>query len=235
MERLKLAVSTHYPDVIYGQYNCKRRNGWNWSQHAGSEPAKGYKGNAVDIVHKDHGYGDKTPAHQAYLDEVYGYLQQGSNALDINELIWRKLRHYDHIHTSCWPKLYDAGLYTPPCHGGELIVVNKDGTEGDTFDVLGAPPNMGANMSYIDMQPTEVWAEKLGEEDIDRMYDLGIQRPDNETERNFWKGLLTDPGNPQWENYRLIASTRTPLWQPGGEGDDGGTHTHPASTTVGPT
>ncbi len=141
LERIKEAVTARFPDAIYGQYNCRPRNalGW-WSQHAGSEPAKGYRGNAVDIVHKDHGYGDTSPAHQAWLDKVNAYLEANREALDLNELIWRKRNHFDHIHTSPWPKMHDPPWYTPPCKGGKLVVRFADKTRGDTFDVHAPPP-----------------------------------------------------------------------------------------------
>ena len=140
LERIKAAVSARFPDALFGQFNCRRRNGWNWSQHAGSEPVRGYRGNAIDIVHKDHGYGDTSPAHQAWLDKVHAYLFANRVALDLNELIWRKRNHFDHIHTSPYPKLYDAGTYKPPCKGGTLIVVNKDKSRGTTFNVDAPPP-----------------------------------------------------------------------------------------------
>ena len=140
LERIKEAVSARFPDAIYGQYNCRRRNGWNWSQHAGSEPPRGYRGNAVDIVHQRYGYGDTSHAHQRWLDEVNAYLVANREVLDLNELIWRKRNHFDHIHTSPWPKMHDAGLYKPPCKGGDLITVNEDGTRGTTFNVDAPPP-----------------------------------------------------------------------------------------------
>lgn len=143
LERIKAAVSAEFPDAIYGQFNCRRRNAvGNWSQHAGSEPAKGYKGNAVDIVHKDHGYGDTSAAHQAWLDDVNAFLVVYRVELDLNELIWRKRNHYDHIHTSPWPKLHDFPLYKPPCKGGDLIVRYADKTRGDTFGDPGPPSSM---------------------------------------------------------------------------------------------
>jgi hypothetical protein len=220
LERLKAAVSAEFPDAIYGQFVCKRRNGWNWSQHAGSEPDKGYKGNAVDIVHKDHGYGDKTPAHKAWLDRVNAFLIVHADELDINELIWRKIRHHDHIHTSCWPKLHDAGLYKPPCRGGNLIVVNKDGSRGDTFDVLAPPPPPpsmeNANMAYADTLSTPEWAALMRDQDIDRIYDLGIIGPGGPNSdpggRNFWKNL--DSNDSQWEGFRRSVSAVVGFWQP---------------------
>ena len=147
-QRIQAAVSARFPDARYGKFNCRRRNAINWSQHAASEPALEYYSNAIDIVHKDHGYGDTSPAHQAWLDRVHAFLVVNFDALELNELIWRKRNHFDHIHTSAWPKMYDAGWYTPPCKGGSLVTVDKDGTRGDTFGTLvpPPPPTMEANM-----------------------------------------------------------------------------------------
>ena len=150
LETIKRAVSREFPDAIYGQFNCRRRNALRyWSQHAGSEPAFGYKGNAIDIVHKDHGYGDETPKHQAWLDLVNAFLVANRVALNLNELIWRKRNHYDHIHTSPFPKMYDLPWYKAPCDGGStLIVVYRDGTRGSTFGLPGPlpPPTLEENM-----------------------------------------------------------------------------------------
>ena len=161
LERIKAGVSAEFPDAIYGQYNCRPRNGlgW-WSQHAGSEPAKGYKGNAVDIVHKDHGYGDTSAAHQAWLDDVNAYLVANRERLDLNELIWRKRNHWDHIHTSAWPKMHDPPWYTPPCKGGDLVVVFADKSRGDTFDVLIMDDEMESNLAALKAQ-TSAWYERL--------------------------------------------------------------------------
>ena len=226
LERLKAAVSTNFPDAIYGQFNCKRRNGFNWSQHAGSEPEWGYRGNAVDIVHRDHGYGDTTPAHQAWLDQVNAFLVANYDALDLNELIWRKRRHFDHIHTSPWPKLHDAGLYRPPCKGGDLIVRFKDGSRGNTFNVLlppPPPPSMeAANMAYADTLNLNDWVSSIRTEDIDQAFDLGIHGPGGEGSdpagRKYWKELRERHPHPadaeSWENYRRTTSARSPFWQP---------------------
>ena len=228
LERIKAAVSAEFPEVIYGQYNCKRRNGFNWSQHAGSEPKWGYKGNAVDIVHRDHGYGDKTPAHQAYLDQVNAFLIAHEDELDLNERIWRKIRHFDHIHTSPWPKMKDAGLYRPPCKGGELVVIYENGRQGDTFKVVAPPPpppNMeAALMSYADTLPTNEWLMTVSQADVDRHFDAGIHGGN----RQHWKDRLPkSPSNPSgtgswddlsgqdqvgWENYRRTLSARTPYY-----------------------
>ncbi len=168
LERIKTAVTARFPDAIYGQFNCRPRNALGfWSQHAGSENRPhgqlDWRGNAVDIVHKDHGYGDTSPAHQAWLDQVNAYLEANREPLDLNELIWRKRNHFDHIHTSPWPKLRDVPWYTPPCKGGDLIVIHADKTRGDTFGVLAPPPpppnidpEMESNLAALKAQ-TSAW------------------------------------------------------------------------------
>ena len=167
LERIKAAVSAAFPDAIYGQANCRPRNGlgW-WSQHAGSEdrpePEDDWKGNAVDIVHKDYGYGNTSPAHQAWLDRVNAYLVANREALDLNELIWRKRNHYDHIHTSPWPKMHDPPWYTPPCKGGDLIVVYADKTRGDTFAVASIDPDMATWLTALQRQ-TPAYFERMQE------------------------------------------------------------------------
>ena len=92
LERIKTAVTARFPAAIYGQYNCRPRNALGfWSQHAGSENRPhgqlDWRGNAVDIVHKDHGYGDTSPEHQAWLDQVNEFLETHREELDLNELI----------------------------------------------------------------------------------------------------------------------------------------------------
>ncbi len=214
LERIKTAVSNAFPDARYGQYNCRRRNGWNWSQHAGSEPPRGYRGNAVDIVHRSHGYGDKTPAHQAWLDDVHAFLVANRDALELNELIWRKRNHYDHIHTSPFPKMLDAGTYKPPCKGGDLIVIYKDGTRGDTFGSPPPPPPPPKlpedDMTREDAQTTPEWVGNLSEATIHAMFDSGLHEPAHGAE--YWIALLTDPNNAVWETFRDQTVARRPYF-----------------------
>jgi hypothetical protein len=213
LERLKAAVSSNFPDAIYGQFNCRRRNGFNWSQHAGSEPAKGYQGNAVDIVHKDHGYGDTSPAHQAWLDQVNAFLVANAERLDLNELIWRKRSHFDHIHTSPWPKLHDAGLYKPPCKGGDLIVRFEDGSRGDTFDVIDEEEDDG-------MATLEEFVGALRYTDIDKMAaDKIIKKSEAEYFKHDqpWPGEVEDQSkknkeHPDWNNLYVSWKVRGPIW-----------------------
>ncbi len=212
LERIKAAVSGAYPDARYGQYNCRRRNGWNWSQHAGSEPSKGYRGNAVDIVHRLHGYGDTTPEHQAWLDEVHAFLVTNRDALELNELIWRKRNHYDHIHTSAWPKMHDAGLYKPPCMGGDLIVIYEDGTRGDTFGSPAPPPPPPKlpedDMTREDNQTTPEWVGNLSEATIQAMFDSGLQEGD----ASYGIDKLTEPTDALWDTFRDQTVARRPYF-----------------------
>ena len=96
-----------FPGIKFGIYNRRKISGTTiWSQH--SWP------NALDIFFTS--YGDKSPEHQAQLDEVYAYLLFRQDALSIKVILWRSANHYDHIHIDCWPR----GTGTPSLvRGGE--------------------------------------------------------------------------------------------------------------------
>lgn len=99
------------------------------------------------------------------------------------------------------------------------------------LETVGPPPpsNMeAANMAYADTLSTEDWVMLLAPSDIDRHFDLGIQQPDTEDGRTYWKGLiprsdsnptgtktwaqLTTQERAAWENYRRTLSARTPYY-----------------------
>ena len=134
------AVLAKFPDARFGRYNC-RHIGSNalrsWSQHAGSEPALKYFGNALDITHRDFGY-NVTAVHTAWLKQVYGFLKP---LFIVDQLLGPgDAGHSDHVHVSTWPKMKSNFWYKPPCKGGKLVVINEDGTTGDTFGTLAPPP-----------------------------------------------------------------------------------------------
>ena len=100
-----------------------------WSQHAGSEPERGWYGNAVDI------FGD-TPT----LDAVADYLNSHRQRFRIRVILWRVKSHFDHIHCDTWPMMKDTWWYRPPAKGGTLVTWLDDAkTESDTFDVEEEP------------------------------------------------------------------------------------------------
>ncbi len=150
LERIKAAVSAEFPHARFGQYNC-RHIGSNpmrsWSQHAGSEPDRGYFGNAVDIWHVDHKPPgkppDSSPTHQAWLRKVRAFI-----TLHFGDLIDQMLgpgdnaAHANHLHTSPFPKMKSNWWYRPPCKGGTLIVIHEDGSTGDTFGASSMEANM---------------------------------------------------------------------------------------------
>ncbi len=58
--------------------------------------------------------------------------------------------HANHIHMSTWPKMKSNWWYRPPCKGGKLVVINEDGSRGDTFGPPPPPPpppTMGDDMA----------------------------------------------------------------------------------------
>ncbi len=135
------AVLAAFPDARFGRYNC-RHIGSNplrsWSQHAGSESNK-YFGNALDITHKDYGY-NVSVAHTRWLRAVYGYITVHFPTL-VDQLLGPGDRgHKDHVHVSTWPKMKANWWYRPPCKGGTLVVINENGSKGNTFGDAPSPP-----------------------------------------------------------------------------------------------
>ncbi len=158
-QRVETAVLLEFPDARFGRYNC-RHIGSNpmrsWSQHAGSEPARKYFGNALDIWHVDHKPAgkpsDSSPAHQRWLREVYGFLKPFHI---VDQLLGPgDAGHSNHVHVSTWPKMKSNWWYKPPCKGGKLVVIYEDGTTGDTFGTAPPPPS---NMEDA------MWPLKLGD------------------------------------------------------------------------
>ncbi len=145
------AVLAAFPDARFGRYNC-RHIGSNplrsWSQHAGSEPARRYFSNALDIWHVDHKPAgkpaDSSPAHQAWLRAVRAFitLHFGGHVGIVDQMLGPgdNAAHANHIHMSTWPKMKSNFWYRPPCKGGELVVIYEDGSKGDTFGDPPPPP-----------------------------------------------------------------------------------------------
>ena len=141
-QAIESAVLGAFPDARFGRYNCRHISSnplRPWSQHAGSEPALRYFGNALDITHQAFGY-NVTPAHTVWLRQVYGFIR-----LEFPDLVDQLLGHgdkghADHVHISTFPKMKSSWWYKPPCKGGDLIVIYEDGTTGDTFGDAPPPP-----------------------------------------------------------------------------------------------
>ncbi len=215
---VEAAVLVRFPDAQFGRFNC-RHIGSNplrsWSQHAGSEPARKYFGNALDITHKDFGY-TVTPAHTAWLRQVYGFLDSFTI---VDQLLGPgDAGHANHVHVSTWPKMKSSPWYRPPCKGGDLVVINEDGTTGDTFGPPPPPPppRLELHMAYADTLTLNGWVSTLRDEDIDQLFALGVHSPASGAAH--WKGLLAAHPNAAdsgaWENFRRTTSARIGFWQP---------------------
>ncbi len=140
---VETAVLAAFPDARFGRYNCRHISSnpmRSWSQHAGSEPDRGYFGNALDITHKDWGY-TVNFAHTFWLSRVYRFIRNEFPNL-VDQLLGPGDKgHANHVHVSTWPKMKSNWWYRPPCKGGTLIVIYEDGTTGGTFgDVVPPPP-----------------------------------------------------------------------------------------------
>lgn len=106
-----------FPNIRFGIYNRRKISGsTSWSQH--SWP------NALDIVFTS--YGDTSEAHQARLDDVYEWLRNRWVHFNIRTLLWRRSRHYDHIHIDFWPKGH--GTPSETRGGDDNLYQKKDGT-----------------------------------------------------------------------------------------------------------
>lgn len=120
----------HLQKLTFQTYN-RRHIGNNrlrpWSQHAGSEPAKGYYGNAVDIFDPNDSWDS------ALLDQVHEFLWARRNEYRIRVMLWKVDAHHDHIHVDTWPKMKDNFWYSPPPKGA-LVTIEEDGSEHPTFD-----------------------------------------------------------------------------------------------------
>lgn len=217
---IEAAVLAEFPDAQFGRYNC-RHIGSNplrsWSQHAGSEPARSYFGNALDISHQAFG-STVTVAHTVWLRKVYALLDSFGI---VDQLLGPgDAGHANHVHVSTWPKMKSNFWYQPPCKGGTLIVIYEDGTTGDTFgDAVPPPPppRMEAlHMAYADTLTLDEWVSTLRPADIDQLFALGVHTGN----ADHWKRLLAAHPNPpdagSWENFRRTTSARIGFWQPEG-------------------
>ena len=140
-QRIESAVLAEFPDARFGRFSCRHVGSSLakiWSQHAASESNK-YFGNALDITHKDYGYSSH-PLHQIWLLRVKAFIR--ANFDDTIRLLLApgNRAHSDHVHVDTFPKMEDTPNYVPPCKGGTLVVVNKDGSLGSTFGDAPPPP-----------------------------------------------------------------------------------------------
>ena len=115
--RLRDAIAAEFPTATFGVTNCRHIASNRlrpWSQHA--------EGNALDIW-------SSVPT----LDDINQWIIDRRQQYDVNNLLWRVKNHHDHIHVDFWPKLYDRFWYKPPCKGGTLKVVHRDGMIGNVW------------------------------------------------------------------------------------------------------
>lgn len=137
---IESAVLAKFPDARFGRHNCRLIGSkTRWSQHAASEPARRYYGNGLDITHRKYGY-SKNPLHQIWLLRVKRFIRK--NFGDTIRLLLGpgNANHADHVHVDTFPMMLDDADYLPPCKGGTLIVVYKNGMRGTTFGNAPPPP-----------------------------------------------------------------------------------------------
>ncbi len=231
---IETAVLAEFPHARFGRYNC-RHIGSNpmrsWSQHAGSEPARDYFGNALDIWHVDHKPpgkpADSSPAHQAWLRKVRAFI-----TVNYGDLVDQMLgpgdnrAHANHIHMSTFPKMKSNWWYKPPCKGGELIVIYEDGTTGDTFGDAVPPPPPPT------LEDDMVWLSSLQRQSEAYFVALAEQTGSpGGNDPGYWgrshdangTRVFPSPNDDEWENAldELAAASLEAGVQPGPKGDQG--------------
>lgn len=167
-QQVETLVLERWPHARFGRYNCRHISSnplRSWSQHAGSEPELGYRGNALDIWHVDHKQPgkppDSSPAHQSWLRLIYAYLSTLNDTF-IDQLLGPGDRaHSNHVHVSTWPKMKSNFWYTPPCKDGELVVIYSDGKIGDTFGPPVPPPPPPTMEDFMALRRNDV-ADAVG-------------------------------------------------------------------------
>jgi len=129
--RIRDRLDLMWPGSLTFQFYNRRHIGSNplkkWSQHAGSEPERGWYGNAVDIFDPTDSYDS------ALLDDVHAYLQQNRERLQIRTILWRVAHHHDHIHCDTWPKLADEFWRRPPPKG-PVVTISKSGKVSNSYE-----------------------------------------------------------------------------------------------------
>ena len=225
--RIKVAVLNRFPGAVFGVYNCRHISSnplKPWSQHAASEPAKGYYGNALDITHRDHGY-SSSPLHQAWLRGVAAYLEASN--LNVRQVLSPGDRGHDnHVHVDAWPKMRDNFWYQPPCKGGSLVVVYADGTTGRTFDTPTPPPppDEEEDIQFIIealQAQTTAWYQALQDQ---------TGTPGGNPE--YWgsDGMAGDPSDQEWEDAAPVlfsAALQAGVMHPASPGAPSVPHSHP--------
>ena len=177
-----------FPDLTFGKWNCRLISGSSsWSQHSW--------GNALDLAHREYGY-TTNPDHQAYLDTVAFWLDENYDDLSLWGLLWRVDDHYDHIHIDHDPRGHDV----PPCNGGAEQSIYRDGTV-----VAGDPGPVNGLYVGGSLYSLEEFADTLRDVDIQRAADAGSV---NQSEVEYWQGLLSTPDNPEWADYRKAVEVR---------------------------
>ncbi len=200
-QAIESAVLLTFPDARFGRYNCRHVGSSVakiWSQHAASESDK-YFGNALDITHQGYGYSSH-PLHQIWLLRVKAFIR--ANFADTVRLLLApgNRAHSDHVHVDTWPKMKDAPAYIPPCKGGRLVVVHKDGSTGDSFgDAPPPPPPPTMGDDVILQRNDSGWAVRRMQQGLMNWRDdaLPVDGADKDygAETEHWVGLFQQGQN----------------------------------------
>ena len=107
--QVELVLSKKFPGMRFGRVNCRKISGSSvWSQHSWNNARDLYPPRSIPYLSSNDG------EYRRYLDEVWAFLVENQEDLNIRVRLWQVKNHYNHIHVDMWPR----GWSTPPCAGG---------------------------------------------------------------------------------------------------------------------
>lgn len=190
-------------DLDFGVYNRRPIAGTTtWSQHSW--------GNALDIVQAGRGYGDSTPAHQLYLDEVFAFLYEHKFELSIRTLLWRKKGHWDHCHADFWAKGSGVPPRSDPTVGGKFafswgeIVTGDPGPENGYWT-----PDKNTGVMLMDLAD---YIATLIPADITKLVERYLPTHDDQ----YWIAKLDNPTDPEWTRFYVSIDVESKAQLPTG-------------------
>ena len=184
-------LSQKFPGIRFGRVNCRKISGssW-WSQHSWNNARDIYPPKSISYLSSNDG------EYRAWLDQVWDFIEENYDELNIRVKLWQVRSHYNHIHVDFWPR----GWATPPCAGGSPRYKYPNGDVRSTAVLL--------NSYYGDLTPE---IPSTTEDDVLQKGDTGA-RVGKAQERLLVLGYEL----PQWgadEDYGNETETAVKLFQ----------------------
>lgn len=125
--QFEAVLSERFPGIRFGRVNCRKISGsdW-WSQHSWNNARDIYPPKDIPYLTSNDG------AYRAWLDEVWDFIEENYDELNIRVKLWQVRSHYNHIHVDFWPR----GWATPPCAGGAIRYKYPNGDVTSTATLI---------------------------------------------------------------------------------------------------